>query len=62
MSHSQLLHEIYAQPDIVTQLINGPDQWTAIATQILHYQPRFVLIAARGTSDNAAAMPNTYLG
>ena len=62
MSHSQLLHEISTQPDIISQLISGPDQWSAIAAQIQHYQPRFVLIAARGTSDNAARYAQYLFG
>ncbi|MEO0595001.1 MAG: SIS domain-containing protein [Chloroflexota bacterium] len=52
---SYLQEEIYAQPDVLRGLLaQQSGSIEQIATQIRAYQPRFVVIAARGTSDNAA--------
>lgn len=53
MSH--LHEEIHAQPDILRHLLDQQSEHIAqVAAHIRDYQPRFVVIAARGTSDNAA--------
>lgn len=47
--------EIHEQPDIIERLLN--EDWptaTKIAQAIREFDPAFVMIAARGTSDNAA--------
>lgn len=54
MSHSQLLHEIYSQPQVTNAILAQRPIIRQIAEVIHRYQPRFVMIAARGTSDNAA--------
>ncbi|MEP7019931.1 MAG: SIS domain-containing protein [Pseudonocardiales bacterium] len=47
--------EIAEQPAVLARLIaEGAAQIAAVRTRIEAYQPRFVLIAARGTSDHAA--------
>ncbi|MBN2503010.1 MAG: SIS domain-containing protein [Anaerolineales bacterium] len=47
--------EIYAQPDVLRALVeNKAAKVTDIVAQIKAHDPSFVMIAARGTSDNAA--------
>lgn len=47
--------EIYQQPDIFNGLINDQQEHiVTLASQLRRKQPKFILIAARGTSDNAA--------
>ncbi len=60
--HSQLLTEINAQPQAIAHALTQYAHITAIAHQIQSYQPRFVLIAARGTSDNAARYAQYLFG
>lgn len=54
MAQSQLQHEIYAQPAVTQAILAQRPAIRQIADVIQRYQPRFVMIAARGTSDNAA--------
>lgn len=52
---SQFEKEIYEQPEILTNFINNNlEDVRAITSHLRKYDPKFVLIAARGTSDNAA--------
>ncbi len=61
MTH--LEQEIAEQPDILRRLL--AEEWsavTAIASTIRRFQPAFVCIAARGTSDNAARFAQYTMG
>lgn len=62
MIQSQLLHEIYAQPQATQAVLAQRPVIRQIADVIQQYQPRFVMIAARGTSDNAARYAQYLLG
>jgi glucosamine--fructose-6-phosphate aminotransferase (isomerizing) len=63
MSDSNLRREILEQPAVLGQLLReGPKQVEAIARRLRDKPPRFVLIAARGTSDNAATYGKYMLG
>jgi glucosamine--fructose-6-phosphate aminotransferase (isomerizing) len=46
--------EIAEQPDVLARLIAAPEEIVDARVQIAAARPRFVLIAARGTSDHAA--------
>jgi glucosamine--fructose-6-phosphate aminotransferase (isomerizing) len=46
--------EIAEQPDVLAGLLSGPEEIVNAAARIAAAHPRFVLIAARGTSDHAA--------
>jgi len=46
--------EIAEQPQVLARLLDGAGEIEDVARQIQHARPRFVLIAARGTSDHAA--------
>jgi glucosamine--fructose-6-phosphate aminotransferase (isomerizing) len=46
--------EIVQQPDVLAGLITGSEKIGEAGARIAAARPRFVLIAARGTSDNAA--------
>ncbi|MEA2211983.1 MAG: hypothetical protein QOF83_1931 [Solirubrobacteraceae bacterium] len=46
--------EIAQQPEVLAGLVTGADEIVDAGARIAATQPRFVLIAARGTSDNAA--------
>ena len=47
--------EIFQQPEVINRLVKTKsDQIGKISEQIREKQPQFILIAARGTSDNAA--------
>jgi glucosamine--fructose-6-phosphate aminotransferase (isomerizing) len=60
---SILDQEIREQPDALSRLLKeGRVQAEAIAAAIHAYQPRFVVIAARGSSDNAARYAEYVLG
>jgi glutamine---fructose-6-phosphate transaminase (isomerizing) len=61
MSH--LYAEIHEQPDAVRRLLaKEAEQIEAIAGTIRQFDPAFVVIAARGTSDNAARYAQYLLG
>lgn len=62
MAYSQLQHEIYAQPQVTKAILAQRPMIRQIADVIQQYQPRFVMIAARGTSDNAARYAQYLLG
>lgn len=62
MAYSQLQHEIYAQPQVAKAILAQRPVIRQIADVIQQYQPRFVMIAARGTSDNAARYAQYLLG
>jgi glucosamine--fructose-6-phosphate aminotransferase (isomerizing) len=52
---SNFEQEIYQQPEILRKLIaEQSPKIEKLAEQIRSYSPRFIIIAARGTSDNAA--------
>ncbi|PWH19555.1 MAG: glucosamine--fructose-6-phosphate aminotransferase [Anaerolineae bacterium] len=52
---SQFETEIYEQPDVLSKFLDHRiGDVRTIATFLRKYDPKFVLIAARGTSDNAA--------
>lgn len=46
--------EIAAQPDVLAGLLAAPEALLEVGARIAAARPRFVLIAARGTSDHAA--------
>lgn len=61
MSH--LEKEIYEQPEVIARfLANEADNVASVAEAIREFDPVFVLIAARGTSDNAARYAQYLLG
>ncbi|MBM4412063.1 MAG: SIS domain-containing protein [Chloroflexi bacterium] len=62
MTQSQLLQEIYAQPVVTSTLLAERPMIHQVAHVIRQYQPRFVMIAARGTSDNAARYAQYLFG
>ncbi len=63
MTETLLEQEIYQQPDVLRGLIAGETARVAdIAAAIREGDPRFVLIAARGSSDNAAIYGKYVLG
>jgi glucosamine--fructose-6-phosphate aminotransferase (isomerizing) len=50
-----LREEILEQPQALARLLDGaPGAYASLAARLREQRPRFVLIAARGTSDNAA--------
>jgi len=52
---SILEKEIYQQPDVIRNLVNNQStKFEELSKEILKSPPRFILIVARGTSDNAA--------
>jgi glucosamine--fructose-6-phosphate aminotransferase (isomerizing) len=58
-----LLSEIHEQPDVLCRLLaQESDHVEQIAAQIRARHPRYVLIAARGTSDNAARYAQYLFG
>ncbi len=55
--------DIYQQPDIIRKLIHDhSDQIKTLSSELRSWAPRFALIAARGTSDNAAIYAKYLLG
>ena len=55
--------EIAEQPDVIRRLLAGESQRAAtIARSIREFDPAFVMIAARGTSDNAARYAQYLMG
>lgn len=63
MTASQLLHEIDAQPATLARLLDERrDQVRDAAGRIRAFDPAWVCIAARGTSDNAARYAQYLLG
>lgn len=63
MTASQLEREISEQPDALRrQLAEGRREAEKIAAAVRAYDPRWVLIAARGSSDNAARYAQYLLG
>lgn len=61
MSHLQ--KEIYEQPEVIARFLKEEAaNVEAIAGAIREYDPAYVLIAARGTSDNAARYAQYLLG
>jgi glucosamine--fructose-6-phosphate aminotransferase (isomerizing) len=63
VTHSTLLSEIAEQPDVIARLIDAQTaSIKAIAAQVRAAAPRFVTIAARGTSDNAARYAQYVFG
>jgi glutamine---fructose-6-phosphate transaminase (isomerizing) len=46
--------EVAEQPAVLAKILDAQDEFAAAAERIAAYKPRFVLIAARGTSDHAA--------
>ena len=63
MSESLLLHEIAEQPDRLRQLLaDGAGEVDAIARALASKSIRHVVIAARGSSDNAARYAQYVFG
>lgn len=63
MAESNLRREIGEQADVVGRLVSGASrQVEAIARRLRQRPPRFGLVAARGTSDNAATYGKYMLG
>jgi glucosamine--fructose-6-phosphate aminotransferase (isomerizing) len=61
MSHFE--QEIHQQPDVLRRLLaEGQGEVRALAARILEYQPHSALLAARGSSDNAARYGGYLLG
>lgn len=60
---SYLIEEIHEQPAVLRRLLSREtENVTQIAAAIRSFQPAFVYIAARGTSDNAARYAQYVLG
>lgn len=60
---THLEHEIYEQPETLRRLLNEERAHVdALAGMIRDFDPAFLLIAARGTSDNAARYAQYGLG
>src|SRR5262245_9928618 len=60
---SQLLAEIGEQPEVLTRLLaEGWAEVVEAAEQIRKFKPELVVIAARGTSDNAARYAQYLFG
>jgi len=60
---THLEREIYEQPEGLRRLLNEENEHVAsLAAMIRQFDPAFVLIAARGTSDNAARYAQYGLG
>lgn len=60
---SYLQDEIRQQPQVMMTLLDRElDNARAIATELQAHRPKFVIIAARGTSDNAARYGQYLLG
>jgi glucosamine--fructose-6-phosphate aminotransferase (isomerizing) len=58
-----LIDEIYEQPQVLSRLYSTQlEKTTKIAKNIKAWDPNFVFIAARGTSDNAGRYANYLLG
>ncbi len=51
---SYLQQEIYAQPAVLQAILDRQSEFQALAAHLQSLQPTHLLIAARGTSDNAA--------
>ncbi|MBT2512952.1 SIS domain-containing protein [Arthrobacter sp. ISL-30] len=51
---SRMTREIFEQPAVLGRLLEGSDPFRQMAATIRKAAPRFVLLAARGTSDHAA--------
>jgi glucosamine--fructose-6-phosphate aminotransferase (isomerizing) len=63
MSQSELLSEINEQPDALARLLTAESaNVERMAAAINHAQVRYVTIAARGSSDNAATFAKYLLG
>src|SRR5678810_1026588 len=54
--------EIAEQPEVIRRLINDRTKVQEIARAIREFDPAFVLIAARGTSDNAGRYAQYLMG
>lgn len=54
--------EIDGQPGAMTRLLGARGAVEAVAARIRAFEPRFVLLAARGSSDNAARYAQYLLG
>src|SRR5512143_3816868 len=60
---SQLLTEIHEQPESLRRLLMAEREHVReIAARVRAYDPRYAVIAARGTSDNAARYAQYVLG
>lgn len=60
---SILEQEIKQQPEVIEKLIAGSTEAISrIATRLRNHRPRFVVMAARGTSDNAATYAKYLFG
>jgi len=60
---SQLLAEINEQPDVLRRLLAAERAHVReVAARVRAYDPRYAVIAARGTSDNAARYAQYVLG
>lgn len=58
-----LIEEINEQPQVLSRLLSTQfDAIAAIADQIKQWDPNFVFVAARGTSDNAGRYANYLFG
>jgi len=58
-----LITEINEQPQILQNILdNQANNIHKIAKKIREYQPRYVFLAARGTSDNAGRYANYLWG
>src|SRR5512135_3674780 len=60
---SQVETEIHEQPEVIRRLLKeGRATAEAIAARVKEYAPQFVVIAARGSSDNAARYAQYLFG
>jgi glutamine---fructose-6-phosphate transaminase (isomerizing) len=49
-----MIAEVGEQPEVLARLLDHRDEIAAVRAHVARYAPRFVLFAARGTSDHAA--------
>jgi glutamine---fructose-6-phosphate transaminase (isomerizing) len=49
-----MIAEIGEQPEVLARLLDHRDEIAAVRARLAQHEPRFVLFAARGTSDHAA--------
>jgi glutamine---fructose-6-phosphate transaminase (isomerizing) len=61
VSSSVLENEIRQQPDVLERLVNSP-VFRDVASAIRSAEPRYIVIAARGSSDNAARYAQYLFG
>ncbi len=63
LDHTYLYQEIHQQPEVISRLLREEKPtFERLSADLLRRDPAFLLIAARGTSDNAARYANYLFG